>query len=252
MKVLLHNMSWMEAKEYFRTSDIAILPVGSNEQHGPANPLGTDHFIAKVLAEEAAKRTGVVCLQVVPFGVSGNHRQFPGTVFISPEVFKEYIGDICMSLHYFGVNKIVVINGHGGNLSTLQELARRVRNDGVFMTVFEWWPAAAKLLPSLFTAEERRHACAEETSMNLFVHPEAVDMSKAMNVQLKTHPAVGEGIFLPLDTIDETISGVFGKQSEASAEKGKMIFDAALKELCNHIEKVKKLKTEERLYQPKV
>ncbi|MEM3823788.1 MAG: creatininase family protein, partial [Candidatus Bathyarchaeia archaeon] len=48
-------MSWEEAKEYFSKNDIVILPVGSNEQHGPQNPLGTDHFIAKAIAEETAK-----------------------------------------------------------------------------------------------------------------------------------------------------------------------------------------------------
>jgi len=59
MKVLLHEMSWVEAKEYFSKNDTAIIPVGSNEQHGP-HPLGTDHLIAKAVAKETAKRTGVI------------------------------------------------------------------------------------------------------------------------------------------------------------------------------------------------
>jgi len=79
LKVLLHELSWSEAKEYLKKNDIVILPVGSNEQHGPANPLGTDHLIAKSIAEETAKRTGVLCLQVIPFGVSSHHKQFWGT-----------------------------------------------------------------------------------------------------------------------------------------------------------------------------
>jgi creatinine amidohydrolase/Fe(II)-dependent formamide hydrolase-like protein len=78
LKVLLHEMTWPEAKEYFFKNDIVILPVGSNEQHGPANPLGTDHLIAKSIAEETAKRTGALCLQVIPFGVSSHHKQFWG------------------------------------------------------------------------------------------------------------------------------------------------------------------------------
>jgi creatinine amidohydrolase/Fe(II)-dependent formamide hydrolase-like protein len=52
---------------------VPILPVGSNEQHGQHAPLGTDHFIAKALAEEAGNRTGVLCLQMIPFGVSFVH-----------------------------------------------------------------------------------------------------------------------------------------------------------------------------------
>jgi creatinine amidohydrolase len=252
MKTLLQGMSWVEAKEYFEKNETAILPVGSNEQHGPANPLGTDHFIAKAIGEELGKRTGTVCLQVVPFGVSGNHKQFWGTIFVSPEVFKEYIRDVCLSLHYFGVNKIVVVNGHGGNLPALQELSRELRDDGVFVSVFEWWPAAAKLIPSLFAVEERRHACAEETSMNLFLRSEDVDMNKAVDVELKKHAAIGEGIFLPLDSVDVTESGVFGKQSSASAEKGRLVFEAVVKELCDHVEKMKRMKIEDLISQPKV
>ena len=89
-------MSWTEAKEYFKKNDIALLPVGSNEQHGPQNPLGTDHLIAKAVAEETAKRTGVLCLQVIPFGVSSHHKQFWGTIFISPKTFKGYVKEVCL------------------------------------------------------------------------------------------------------------------------------------------------------------
>ena len=117
MKVLLHEMSWVEAKEYFSRNDIAIVPVGSNEQHGPQNPLGTDHFIAKAIAEEAARRANVLCLQVIPFGVSHHHRQFWGTIYVSPKTLKAYVRDVCLSLNYYGVKKIVIVNGHGGNLN---------------------------------------------------------------------------------------------------------------------------------------
>lgn len=89
MKTFLYEMSWTEAKEYFGKNDIAIFPVGSTEQHGPANPLGTDFLTAKAIAEETAKRTGVLCLPVIPFGVSSHHKQFWGTIFISPRIFKK-------------------------------------------------------------------------------------------------------------------------------------------------------------------
>ena len=103
---MLHELSWTEAKEYFIKNDIAILPVGSNEQHGPQNPLGTDHLIAKALAEETAKRTGVLCLQVIPFGVSSHHKQFWGTIHVSPKTFKKYVKETCLSLNYYGVKKL--------------------------------------------------------------------------------------------------------------------------------------------------
>jgi creatinine amidohydrolase len=245
-------MSWPEAKRYFAKNDIAILPVGSNEEHGPANPLGTDHLIAKGIAEETAKRTGVLCLQVVPFGISSHHKQFWGTVFISPKSFKKYVRDVCSSLTYYGVRKIVVVNGHGGNLAALTELARELREKGVFVSIFQWWPAAGKLLPELFTPEERRHAGAEETSLNLAIHPQLVNMSEAVDEEPRKHAVLVEGLTLPLSTVDETNSGVFGRGTTASVKKGKKIFEAVVDELVRHVNLLKKAKMEDLMLKPKV
>jgi creatinine amidohydrolase len=252
VKVLLHEMSWTEAREYFIKNDIAILPVGSNEQHGPHNPLGTDHLIAKALAEETAKRTGVLCLQVIPFGVSSHHKQFWGTIHVSPKALKKYVKEICLSLGYYGVKKIVIVNGHGGNLSALAELARELREEGIFISIFQWWPAASKLLPDLFKSEERRHASAEETSVNLALYPEIVNVDKNVDEVVRESVLQLEGITLPLDTADYTSSGVFGKSTTASAEKGKKVLEAVVVELVKHINLLKKSRIEDLVQKPKV
>jgi len=252
MKVMLHEMSWMEAREYFSKNDIAIVPVGSNEQHGPQNPLGTDFLISKAIAEEVAKRTGVICLQVIPFGVSSHHKQFWGTISISSETFKKYVEEVCLALGYYGVKKIVVVNGHGGNLYSLEELARELRNHGIFVSIFQWWPAAGKLLPHMFKPEERSHACAEETSVNLALHPHIVDLSKAVDEQPRKHLAEAEGVTLPLDTVDYVGYGVWGKSTTASAERGKQIFEVVVEELTKHVVLLKKAKSEDLVMNPKV
>jgi creatinine amidohydrolase len=157
-----------------------------------------------------------------------------------------------MSLIYYGVKKIVVVNGHGGNLAALADLARELREEGVFMSVFQWWPAAAKLLPDVFTAEERRHAGAEETSVNLALHASLVNMSEALNANIGKHVLQQEGITLPLGTVDETSSGVFGKESTASVQKGKKVLEAVTNELVKHVELLKKAKMEDLVQKPKV
>jgi len=245
-------MSWTEAKEYFTQNNVAILPVGSNEQHGPQNPLGTDHLIAKAIAEETAKRAGVLCLQVIPFGVSSHHKQFWGTIFISPNTFKGYVKEACLSLNYYGVKKIVMVNGHGGNLCALMEMARELREKGVFVSIFQWWSAANKLLSDLFKPEERRHAAAEETSVNLALHPQIVDMNRAVDEEPRKHFVQTEGMTLPLDTVDYTSSGVFGKSTTASAEKGKEVFEAVVNELVKHVNLLKETKIEDLMSKPKV
>ncbi|MBX5321310.1 MAG: creatininase family protein [Candidatus Bathyarchaeota archaeon] len=252
MKVLLHEMSWTEAKEYFSKNDIAIIPVGSNEQHGPQNPLGTDHLIAKTIAEETAKRTGAICLQVIPFGVSHHHRQFWGTVYVSPKTFKKYVKEVCLALNYYGVRKIVIVNGHGGNLNALTELARELREKRIFVSVFQWWPVASKLLPNIFKSDERGHAGAEETSMNLALHPHLVSVDKAVDEEIRKHAVETEGITLPLDTADYTGSGVFGKSTTASAEKGRKVFEAVINELVKHVDLLRKAKVEDLITKSKV
>lgn len=249
---MLHEMSWPEAKEYFLKNDIAILPVGSNEQHGPANPLGTDHLIAEAIAHEAAKRAGVICLPVVPFGVSFHHKQFWGTIFISPRTFRKYVKETCLSLQYYGARKIIIVNGHGGNRSALLEMARELREEGVFVSVFQWWLASAELLPDLFKLEERGHAGAEEASVNLVIHADLVNARKFMDEKPRRHPTQVAGMMLPLDTADETNSGVFDKQTTASAEKGKTVFDAVINELIRHISLLKKTKIEDLMEKPRV
>lgn len=240
MRASLHEMSWIDAKEYFRGNEVVILPVGSTEQHGPANPLGTDFLIAEAIAEETAKRTSVLCLPVIPFGVSSHHKQFWGTIFVSPRVFKEYVREVCLSLCYYGVRKIVIVNGHGGNLGVLSELARELREERVFVSVFQWWPAVAKLLPDLFKPEERRHAGAEETSVNLFLHAHLVKMSRAVDTDLRNHELQVEGLTLPLSTVEETDSGVFGKSTTALADKGREVFEAVVSELARHVRLLEK------------
>lgn len=252
LKTLLHEMSWPEAKAYFAENDIAILPVGSNEQHGPPNPLGTDHLIAKGVAEEAAKRTGVLCLQVVPFGVSSHHKQFWGTVCISPATFKKYVKEVCLSLNYYGVRRIVIVNGHGGNLAALVELARELREEGMFVSVFQWWLAAATLLPDAFTPDERGHAAAEETSMNLALHRHLVDVKKIVDEEPRDHVVQTEGTRLPLSTVDETNSGAYGTTSTASVKKGKGVFEAVVNELIKHIKLLQKAKIKDLVQKPKV
>jgi creatinine amidohydrolase len=252
VKVLLHEISWTEAKRYFAENDIAILPIGSNEQHGPHNPLGTDHLIARALAEETAKRTGVLCLPIIPFGVSSHHRHFCGTIYISPRTFKEYVKEVCLSLDYYGVRKIVVVNGHGGNLNALAELARELKEQGIFVSIFQWWVASGKLLPDIFTPEERGHAGAEETSVNLALHPSIVNMNKVVDENPRKHPAQREGTTLPLDTIDYTSSGVFGKSKTASAEKGKKVLEAVTAELVRHVTFLKKTRIEKLIQKSEV
>ena len=251
---LLHEITWTEAKKYCIQNDLVLLPVGSTEQHGPQNPLGTDHLIARAIAEKASKITNVLCLPVIPFGISSHHRQFWGTIFIPSRVFSEYVKHVCLALQHYGIKKVIIVNGHGGNTYALLDTAKELRKHGIFVTVFIWWKTAEMLLPNLFTMEERKHASAEETSMNLALHSHLVTLEKAPDVDTKEMSSFlksmikevrGNALALPFDFADITKSGVSGKSSTASSDAGKKVLETAVSALVMHIEQLKKFDIEE-------
>lgn len=234
----LSHISWKDAAEYFSSSDTVLLPVGSVEQHGPHNPLGTDYLVAQALAEEAGRRTGTLVLPPVPFGVSVHHSAFPGTVWVREDTLKEYIRDVALSLKKHGVRKIIVVNGHGGNLPALLSLARELRGEGLLMVIFQWWTLPE--LEKLFKREELGHAAAVETSLNLYLQGEHVDMSRAADEKPAELPTDGLAYY-PEYTHDRTRSGVFGVSRTSTREKGAEVFRIAVDALINLIGKVKSI-----------
>jgi creatinine amidohydrolase/Fe(II)-dependent formamide hydrolase-like protein len=109
-----------------------------------------------------------------------------------------------------------------------------------------------KLLPQLFEPNERRHAGAEETSMNLALHPNLVNREKLVDEEPQEHELQGAGITLPLSTVDETSSGAYAKGSTASIKKGKVVFEASVRELVRHVNSLRKAKMENLMQKPKV
>ena len=243
--VQLTEISWSEAKKVFEKQDLALLPVGSTEQHGPHNPLGTDHLLAAALSKKLGEKTGVPVTPIIPVGISRHHRQFPGTLWVSPDVFREYMIEIALSLAEHGVTKIVFVNGHGGNSSALMEVCMRLRID---------YDIFACMITSYPPGKLSGHAGAGETSQNLYYHPELVHMERAVDTKQKTKlgsleltsmSTIGPASY-PWDTIDVTDTGVLGEpgklvnSTSASVEMGKELMEPYTKELINFIEKLKK------------
>lgn len=229
-------MSWVDAGEYFKKCDVAILPVGSTEQHGPHNPLGTDHLIAYHLALEAGRRTGVLVLPPVPFGVSEHHSTFPGTVWVSEEAFKAYLLDIALSLRSHGVRKLVIVNGHGGNLGALRSLAMDLRERGMLAVIYQWW--TLREVAQLGGEDEAGHAGALETSLNLYLNSGAVKMERAVDEEPAKLPIDGLAVTAEY-TVDRTRSGVYGVSTSASRERGEKVFRAAVDALVRLVEVVR-------------
>ena len=177
--VELSDLSWMEAVEKFKTTKLAIIPTGANEQHGPHLGLGADWIIAREIAKRVGEKTGALVLPVMPYGVSSHHGDFTGTIFIDAVTFRKVIFEILSCLNNYGITKVVFINGHGTNLGALTDAAYEAREKfGMVCAICQWWDTLVN--KPVFGQPAEAHAGYAEAAFMLASRPEAVKMEYAV------------------------------------------------------------------------
>ena len=201
------------------SAQVAVLPVGSFEQHGPYLPLATDTLVACAVAREIAAAYPVHLLPPVTVSCSHEHAAWPGTVSISAVTLHAVVRDIASSLRRSGVDALVVVNGHGGNYvlgNVVQEASARGEKAALFPAAEDWETARerAGVLTSLLTD---MHAGEIETSILLHAHPEFV----RPGYESADFTADDRRHLLTVGMSAYTESGVIGRPSLGSAEKGK-------------------------------
>jgi creatinine amidohydrolase len=200
-------------------ADLALLPVGSFEQHGGILPLATDTVIAVTVADAIGERYGVLRLPPITFSCSHEHAAWRGTVSISAATLYATVNDIAGSLRASGVPKLVLISGHGGNYvlgNAVQEASARGEAMALFPTENDWATARRDGGVEL-TAVSDMHAGELETSILLHAHPSLVEPDYAEH----DHLADDRDRFLTRGLAAYTASGVIGRPSLASAAKGR-------------------------------
>ncbi|MFF5473947.1 creatininase family protein [Streptomyces achromogenes] len=204
-----------------RGARVAVLPVGSFEQHGPYLPLATDTLVACAVAREIAAAYPVVLLPPVTVSCSHEHASWPGTVSISAVTLHAVVSDIAASLRRSGVSALVVVNGHGGNYvlgNVVQEASARGERMALFPAAEDWETARerAGVVTSLLTD---MHAGEIETSILLHAHPEFV----RPGYEFADVTADDRRHLLTLGMSAYTESGVIGRPSLGSADKGRKL-----------------------------
>ena len=236
----LSNMTWWEAENKLQQSKVVIIPVGATEQHGLHLGLGADWIQAWEMADRVGKKIDRVVLPVLPYGVSGHHKEFPGVMTISEDTYQKVIFEILKSLARNGIHRIVFVNGHGGNTAAIIAAAKEARDKyGMLCSICEWWTVWESRL--IFGQGFEAHAGYAETAFMLASRPEAVKMQYAVLTPTKQLDKeieiirAGKGkykegfVWIPLKTADVSNTGSM-TESHPQDEPGTRDFSCITKQ----------------------
>ncbi|WP_046302002.1 mycofactocin biosynthesis peptidyl-dipeptidase MftE [Mycobacterium sp. UM_Kg27] len=195
-----------------------LVPVGSTEQHGPHLPLDTDTRVARALAQQLAERSagagagpGTAVAPAIAYGASGEHQSFAGTISIGTEALIQLLLEYGRSACCWA-QRVVFVNGHGGNVPALVEAVRLLRFEGRDVA---WLPCAAPGADA--------HAGHTETSLLLHLSPDSVRFDRALPGNraplAELLPAMRDGGVAAVSAV-----GVLGDPTTATAGEGQRIF----------------------------
>ncbi|MBN2322778.1 MAG: creatininase family protein [Spirochaetes bacterium] len=250
---MLGELTWPEAQARLEVIDIALLPVGATEQHGPHLPLDTDAFDALHLSREVAcsfPDPKPLVLPPLPYGVSYHHMDFCGTISITNETLTRLVYEIGMSVAQHGVKKLIIINGHGGNTPALKNAAQMINRDSGIFTCVDTGETSDVDISGLVETPNDAHAGEIETSTSLALRPHLVQMDRA-------EPFIPDFSSRYLDfsssrsvewyarTEKISANGVLGDPSKASVEKGREIWRIMIAQLASFVAELRDLTLEE-------
>jgi len=257
MRFLYEEMSWPECDAAAAAGAVAVLPFGTMEQHGPHLPLATDIITSSSIARGAVERLcaeadpnrppPAVVLHPVPYSFNEHHMDYPGTIAIGAHTVIDYVTDIGRSIAHHGFRRMVIVNGHGSNAPFMDVACRLITNQTAAICAgLSWW--------SLLTEEDYAwresawpggfsHGCELETSLLLHLRPDLVDMSKAPrdmdDVQRSEHiywdMVRPTPVFFQEWFSRNSRTGVQGDATLATAEKGRLVYEAAVRKVAGFI-----------------
>ncbi len=231
----LENLTWMQAEEVLENYEVVLIALGARtKEHGPHLPLNNDYLMAEYLKEEVIKKVSVAVLPTLQYGYYPSFLEYPGSVSLKEETFKQVVIDICMSMNGYGIKKFYIVNTGISTLKPLKSAASKLELQGIILRFLSLLEVENKHDPELLQQEGGTHADESETSIMLHMYPEIVDMNKVVkdydsrpDRRGLTRDPDGNGVYSP--------TGVYGDPTLATKEKGKILTDALVEEIVNQV-----------------
>ena len=197
--------------------------------------------MAEYLKDRVIQEVPVAVLPTLQYGYYPAFLEYPGSISLNAETFKNVVFDICMSMNGYGICKFYILNTGVSTLRPLQSAAEELQKKGVVLRYFNILEADKKIPSGYLKQEGGTHADEGETSMMLYISPESVDMDKAVkdydarpNRKGLTRDPEGKGHYSP--------TGIWGDPTLATQEKGEIIVETTVKAIIKEIQDLINLK----------
>jgi creatinine amidohydrolase len=226
-------MTFPELREVSRTETVVVAPIAACEQHSRHLPTITDTVLVTAVAEglEARLSPHTLLLPTLWFGASSHHLRFGATLSAEVDTHVDMLYDLVTPLLDDGYRRLLLLNGHGGNVDTMHVALRRLqpRYRTHQLAAASYWDLTEQELSVLAEGPRKvmGHACEFETAMMLALRPELVRHQAIEDDPPRDDPTL-RGLFLAEDMYQRTHHGAVGYPSRATAEKGRAFLEAAV------------------------
>ena len=236
--IRLEHLTWVEAEEALKRYEVVVIPLGARtKEHGPHLPLNNDWVMAEYLTERVAAEVPVIIMPTLQYGYYPSFTEYPGSVTLELETFRDVVVEICLSLSNYDAKKLYVLNTGISNLRGLEPAREELEKQGIALRYTDLLKID-ETLPPILGQEGGTHADESETSMMLYINPEMVDMAKAAK---DYHPLGGRGLTRDPQNIEAgafSTTGTYGDPTLATREKGMVIVEATVKEIVREIKEL--------------
>ena len=246
----ISDLTSREVAEHIARNPVAVIPFGSIEQHGPHLPNGTDTMSAEVVSEALAETLDALYVPFGPYGVTPIHAGHPGTISLRRTTFEALLTDICNELIDMGVNRLVFVNWHEGNIASMDGVATEIQNahDDVYVITSH----ACYVAQRLYAAQggELTHGGGIEAMAVMARDPDLVHVERAGDAtrpdlaieldEMRRDPET-HGYITDVTEIDD--DGWYGNPSWATAELAEAFATTTANEIAKRVESILALRS---------